>query len=146
MTKKIVVLFAFIISFSFTVFSQDVPHLVDVYDEITKFETQKNYHEVLRLSKILITNSPLNSELHLLGYLNKAEAENKLGDYRNSIISASKALELDTRVALMIRQADLPYLTKKMKNLLYLTRGFAKESIGLIESSEADYTKAKELN
>lgn len=146
MIKKIFIVFLFILSFSFKARSQNISHLIEIYDQIIKFDNDENYKEVLRLSNILITKSPPDSELHLMGYAFKTVAEVGLEDYRNAIIDASKALELDTKQALMIRQPDLILYIKYAKSLLYLYRGGAKDSIGLIESSEADIKKAKECD
>ena len=145
MTKFLILtLFFFsIIKFGY---SQNIPRLIIISEKMDSCGSIGKYQEQIEFANILIKEAPVDSELYLLGYSYKSFAENKLGDFRGAILSASKALNLTTKVALMIRQPDLPELLVKLKSTLYLVRSFAKESIGLTESSKADLVKAAEVH
>lgn len=126
------------------VFSQDIQLLLHTQESMDSCLNKKDYLGAIKYADFLINEAPKNTDFHAWAYFAKVKAQIELGDYRNVIINTTKALTLETEVALMIRQPDLPELIEKMKSINYLIRGMAKESIGLIESAKLDYFKAKE--
>lgn len=126
------------------VFSQDVQLLLSTQESMDSCLNKKDYLLAIKHANFLINKAPKNSDFHAWAYFVKSNAQIELGDYRNAIINSTEALLLDTKVALMVRKPDLPEFIKKMKSINYSIRGFAKTSIGLIESAELDYLKAKE--
>lgn len=144
MTKQfLLILFSFMF-YSLNLYSQDVDHLLKINESMESCLKKKDYLGTIKYADYLISNAPKNSDLHAWAYLEKSLALDEIGNYRDVIINTSKALSLDTEVALFIRQPDLPDLIQMMKSILYELRGIAKLSIGLTESGELDRLKAKE--